>query len=102
LAGAFWQLAQDPVGNATLGNRLIYASGACSFVTCILGWYLFMSIMMASLDFPFSLPGKLALSFLSVLSLGGNLGRLGWGRLTFDFFSCSVRPLETFPRRVGT
>jgi hypothetical protein len=58
LAAAFWKLSEDPVGNAVLGNRLIYTSGACSFVTCILGWYLFLSIMMASLDFPFQLPGK--------------------------------------------
>jgi hypothetical protein len=58
LAGAFWHLAADPEANAHLGTRLIYASGACSFVTCLLGWYLFMSIMMASLDFPVELPGK--------------------------------------------
>jgi hypothetical protein len=34
------------------------AGGAFTFVTCILGWYLFFVIMLAALDFPFQLPGK--------------------------------------------
>jgi hypothetical protein len=76
LAGAFFHLAQDPVGNAVLGNRLIYASGACSFVTCLLGWYLFLSIMMASLDFPVGLPGEFPFFFFFPLFL------------LFSFLSC--------------
>ena len=55
LAGAYWQLAQ---GNATLAVTLQLAAGACTFVTCMLGWWIFFAILLASLDFPFQLPGK--------------------------------------------
>lgn len=55
LAGAYWQLAK---ANAVLAGRLVVGGGACAFVTCLLGWYIFAAIMLASLDFPFQLPGK--------------------------------------------
>jgi hypothetical protein len=55
LAGAYWHLAQANVGTAT---TLIVAGGACTFVTCVLGWWIFFAILLASLDFPFQLPGK--------------------------------------------
>ena len=55
LAGAFWQLGN---GQMALGNRLVVGGGACGFVTTLFGWYLFASILMASLDFPIMLPGK--------------------------------------------
>lgn len=55
LAGAYWHLAQ---ANAETANTLLVAGGALAFVVCLLGWYIFTSIMLASLDFPFSLPGK--------------------------------------------
>jgi succinate-acetate transporter protein len=55
LAGAYWHLAEANVGTAT---TLIVAGGACTFVTCMLGWWIFFAILLASLDFPFQLPGK--------------------------------------------
>lgn len=60
LAGAFWNLAADATANADRANKLLIAAGAFTFVTDILGWYLFFVILMASLDFPFQLPGKLS------------------------------------------
>ncbi|PNS16342.1 Protein alcS [Sphaceloma murrayae] len=53
LAGAFWQIA---LGNTALGLQLQVAGGACTFVVCILGWYIFAAIMMASTDMPIALP----------------------------------------------
>ena len=32
------------------------AGGAFGFVTSLAGWWIFFAIMLASLDFPFSLP----------------------------------------------
>jgi len=58
LAGAFWQLAN---GNVVLGGKLQVAGGATAFVTCCFGWWIFTAIMLAALDFPFQLPGKLTL-----------------------------------------
>jgi len=56
LAGAFWNLSADAAANADRANKLLIAAGAFTFVTDILGWYLFFVILMASLDFPFQLP----------------------------------------------
>ena len=36
--------------------RLVIAGGAFGFVTSMSGWYIFFAIMLASLDFPFSVP----------------------------------------------
>jgi len=56
LTGAYWHIAQ---GNSmALITNLLVAGGAFSFVVCMLGWYLFLGILLASLDFPFQLPGK--------------------------------------------
>lgn len=55
LAGAYWQLAQ---GNTSTAGTLLIAGGACTFVVDILGWWIFFAILLASLDFPFQLPGK--------------------------------------------
>lgn len=66
LSGAYWQNAEgigmassDPTGSAAklaLGGRLQIAGGACAFVTCMAGWYIFFAIMLAALDFPFQIP----------------------------------------------
>ena len=56
LAAAFWHLAEDYEGNAALAQKEILAAGALTFVTDMLGWYIFFAIMLASLDFPFQLP----------------------------------------------
>ncbi|QIX01177.1 hypothetical protein AMS68_006694 [Peltaster fructicola] len=53
LAGAYWQLAQ---GNIALYDQLIVAGGALTFIVDILGWWIFVAIMLASLDFPFQVP----------------------------------------------
>lgn len=55
LAGAYWQTSN---GNADLASNLLVAAGACTFVTCAGGWWIFFAIMLAALDFPFQLPGK--------------------------------------------
>ncbi|WPH03043.1 GPR1/FUN34/YaaH-class plasma membrane protein [Acrodontium crateriforme] len=48
-AGAFWHLGG---GNTALGNKLLVAAGACFFGAAMLGWYLFLAIMLASMDLP--------------------------------------------------
>jgi len=53
LTGGYFHNAQ---GNAVLAGKLIVGGGACAFVTCILGWWIFAAILLASLDFPFGLP----------------------------------------------
>jgi len=56
LSGAFWLLAADATANAVAANRCLVGAGAVTFVTDMLGWYLFFGILLASLDFPFALP----------------------------------------------
>lgn len=56
LAGSYFQIAN---GNPNLAKKLAEAAGAFCFVTCLLGWYIFFAIMLASVDFPFDLPRKL-------------------------------------------
>jgi len=53
LAGAYFQGA---AGNLATSAHLQVAGGAFAFVTCCLGWWIFMAIMLAALDFPFQLP----------------------------------------------
>ena len=56
LAAAHWQMANGATSD--LPKRLIVAGGAFAFVTCMCGWWIFFAIMLASLDFPFQLPGE--------------------------------------------
>ncbi|OCK73966.1 GPR1/FUN34/YaaH-class plasma membrane protein [Lepidopterella palustris CBS 459.81] len=53
LAGAYWNLS---LGKAALASRLQITAGACAFVTSLCGWWIFFSIMLAALDFPFQVP----------------------------------------------
>jgi len=53
LTGAYWNLAK---GNVSTALTLLKAGGACTFVVCALGWWIFFAILLASLDFPFQLP----------------------------------------------
>lgn len=62
LAAAYWHLAQ---GNSGAAQSCQIAGAALAFVVCMLGWWIFTSIMLASLDFPFSLPGKPHISSFS-------------------------------------
>jgi hypothetical protein len=55
LAGSFWQANN---GDMVLSHRLQVAAGAFAFCTCIFGWWIFIAIMLASLDFPFEVPGE--------------------------------------------
>jgi succinate-acetate transporter protein len=59
LAGSYLQLAN---GRAVLAAKLAEAAGAFCFVTCLCGWYIFLAIMLASVDFPLSLPRKFTMS----------------------------------------
>jgi succinate-acetate transporter protein len=54
LAAEYWQVAN---GNAVLAGKLQKVAGAFLFVTCASGWWIFLAIMLASLDFPFQIPG---------------------------------------------
>lgn len=55
LAGAYWHLA---MGNTGTAGTLVVAAGALTFIVDICGWWIFFAILLASLDFPFQLPGK--------------------------------------------
>lgn len=61
LAGVYWHLAQAYAGDAAAAvtaQKLLVAAGALTFVTDVLGWWIFAAILLAAVDFPFSLPGK--------------------------------------------
>jgi len=53
LTAAYWHLAQ---GNDALAGKCQIAGAAFAFICSMAGWWIFTSIMLASLDFPFSLP----------------------------------------------
>ena len=53
IAGSYWQLAQ---GNMAAGGSLQTAGGSIFFISILLGWYLFLVQILASVDFPVSLP----------------------------------------------
>ncbi|KAL9596657.1 MAG: hypothetical protein Q9219_005652 [cf. Caloplaca sp. 3 TL-2023] len=61
LSAAYFNLAlvyENPMNTsaATRARRLVVAGGACAFVTSLAGWYIFLAIMLASLDFPVQVP----------------------------------------------
>ncbi|KAL8860785.1 MAG: hypothetical protein Q9178_002815 [Gyalolechia marmorata] len=61
LAGAFFNfaLAYEDATNlaaAMRAHRCIVAGGAFSFITSLAGWWIFLAIMLASLDFPIQIP----------------------------------------------
>jgi uncharacterized protein len=53
LAGAYWYLAQ---GKLAIALRLQHAGGGVSFAITVIGWYIFFSVLLASVDFPLQLP----------------------------------------------
>ena len=55
LAAAVWHTALGEAYAQTAKTEII-AAGALTFVTDMLGWYIFFAILLASLDFPFQLP----------------------------------------------
>ena len=46
------------LGNLATALTCIKAGGALAFVICMLGWYIFAAILLASVDFPLNLPGE--------------------------------------------
>lgn len=54
LAAAYWYLA---LGEADYANTMLVAAGATTFVSDLAGWWIFFAILLASLDFPFQIPG---------------------------------------------
>jgi len=67
LAGSYWNnalaIAATAAGNTARAaakthsaSRCQIAAGACTFVTCMAGWWIFFAIMLAALDFPFQIP----------------------------------------------
>jgi len=44
------------LGNSARASSFIIAGGAFGFVTCVCGWWIFLAILLASLDFPISIP----------------------------------------------
>ena len=57
------------LGNAAAAKACIVAGGAFAFVICMLGWYIFAAILLASVDFPLNLPGKPSVAISSLLVL---------------------------------
>ncbi|KAF4457666.1 hypothetical protein F53441_426 [Fusarium austroafricanum] len=53
LAASFFAVAQ---GHSTLAVRCQHAGAGLLFAISLIGWYLFMSIILLSVDFPFMLP----------------------------------------------
>jgi len=56
LAAAFFLNADDITGNANSASKLVVGGGACLFVTSLAGWWIFVALMLAVVDFPFQLP----------------------------------------------
>ncbi|KAI0011439.1 hypothetical protein F4779DRAFT_615680 [Xylariaceae sp. FL0662B] len=56
ITGAYWALASDYTGNAASANRLLVGAGACAFIATAVGWWIFLALLLASVDFPISLP----------------------------------------------
>ena len=61
LSAAYFYLAlvyENPTNTTAdkKAERLVVAGGAFAFVTSMAGWWIFLAIMLASLDFPFSVP----------------------------------------------
>lgn len=53
LAGSYWHSAQ---GNVATALSLQHGGGALAFISCLLGWYLFLALCLTSVDFPLNLP----------------------------------------------
>ncbi|ERF73616.1 hypothetical protein EPUS_00869 [Endocarpon pusillum Z07020] len=53
LAAGDWQAAQ---GNAEAALTLQHAGGAMAFMSCLIGWYDFLVLVLLAVDFPLNLP----------------------------------------------
>ncbi|KAK3722124.1 hypothetical protein LTR37_002557 [Vermiconidia calcicola] len=50
MTSAYW------IGGVAVSGRLQTAAGAFLFIFCLFGWYLFLSLILRALDFPWTLP----------------------------------------------
>ncbi len=55
-ATASWLLANDFTGNAAAAHRMTVTAGAVFFVAALIGWWVFTSVMLVSVDFPIQIP----------------------------------------------
>lgn len=59
-AGAYWNLAMlyggGPAWHGVMAGRLVVTAGALTFITDLCGWWIFLAIMLAALDFPIQIP----------------------------------------------
>lgn len=53
MAATYWQLAE---GHANTALICQHGAGGLVFAVCLLGWYLLMAQLLASVDFPINLP----------------------------------------------
>jgi len=65
LTAAYWSLAQ---GKTAAAETYQIAAGALCFFVDACGWWIFFAILLASLDFPFQLPGMLLLLLSLVMN----------------------------------
>ncbi|KAL2699279.1 hypothetical protein AAEP93_009254 [Penicillium crustosum] len=64
IAASYWYMAEGLEDQAT---KLQKGGGACVFIFSIAGWYLLLSIMLQSVDFPLSCPvGDLSTRFIGM------------------------------------
>jgi len=71
LTYAFFGLSMSP---PVLHLQALKAGGALAFVVSLLGWYIFLAILLASVDFPFSLPVIDLSHYVKGASEKGNTG----------------------------
>jgi uncharacterized protein len=56
LAAAFWKIAQGTPSALQTALKAQHAAGGLTFAVSLLGWYLFLVQLLASVDFPLNLP----------------------------------------------
>src|SRR5271163_1991422 len=56
LGAALWKIAEATPTAFAESTKLIHASGALGFAVALLGWYLLIVQLLASVDFPVNLP----------------------------------------------
>jgi succinate-acetate transporter protein len=56
LAATFWKIAEGTPGALSTALKTQHAAGGLFFAVSLLGWYLFLVQLLASVDFPLSLP----------------------------------------------
>lgn len=77
LTGAYWHTA---LGHTEMAERLQVAAGAFGFLATLAGWWIFFAQMLASVDFPFQIPGlkRYMVAFSLHVGLRAFLARRGY------------------------